>query len=45
MEVPMLVNDFIYRARDLYGGKEAVVDGSKRFTYSQFAERCFRCTY
>jgi fatty-acyl-CoA synthase len=42
MEVPMLVNDFIYRARDLYGGKEAVVDGSKRFTYSQFAERCFR---
>ena len=26
MEVPMLINDFLYRARDLYGEKEAVGD-------------------
>ena len=42
MQVPMLINDFLYRARDLYGEKEAVVDGLQRFTYSEFAERCFR---
>ena len=30
------------RARRLYGGREAVVDGATRFTYAQFFERCDR---
>jgi fatty-acyl-CoA synthase len=30
------------RARRLYGNREAVVDGSLRFTYEQFFDRCSR---
>ncbi len=39
MEVPLLVSDFLNRAVDLYGPKEAVVDGDERFTYAQFGAR------
>ena len=34
--------EFARRARRLYAGKEAVVDGDKRFTYAQFLDRCDR---
>ena len=40
MEVPLLVNDFLRRAAKLYPNKEAIVDGTKRFTYRQYQERC-----
>lgn len=36
----MLVLDFLARAVSLYGPKEAVVDGEKRFTYEEFGKRC-----
>ena len=39
MEVPLLVNDFLRRASKLYGPSEAVVDGDKRFTWSEFNAR------
>jgi fatty-acyl-CoA synthase len=39
MEVPLLVSDFLRRAAKLYPNKTAIVDGEKRFTYSEFAER------
>lgn len=39
MYIPLLINDFLRRAVKEYGRKEAVVDGEKRFTYSQFGER------
>src|SRR6185437_8926420 len=39
MEVPLLVNDFLRRAAKLYGGKTAVVDGERRFTYRDFQRR------
>jgi fatty-acyl-CoA synthase len=39
MEVPLLVGDFLNRAVDLYGPKEAVIDGDQRFTYAQFGAR------
>ena len=45
MEVPMTVNDFLHRAEALYGPKEAVVDGERRFTYDQFAARCRRLAH
>lgn len=34
--------EFARRARRLYGDREAVVDGDKRFTYAQFLDRCDR---
>jgi fatty-acyl-CoA synthase len=34
--------EFGRRARRLFGGREAVVDGDRRFTYEQFFERCDR---
>ena len=34
--------EFAHRARRLYSGREAVVDGDLRFTYAQFLERCDR---
>lgn len=34
--------EFAQRARRLYARKEAVVEGDKRFTYSQFFDRCDR---
>ncbi len=45
MEVPMVVNDFLFRAESLYGPKEAVVDGDKRFTYAEFAKRCYKLAH
>ncbi len=42
MEVPLTPIEFARRARRLYGGREAVVDGHLRLTYAQFFERCDR---
>ena len=42
MEVALTPLEFARRARHLYGDREAVVDGDKRFTYAQFLERCDR---
>ena len=42
MEVPLTPMEFARRARRLYGGREAVVDGHLRLTYAQFFERCDR---
>ncbi|MCY4619134.1 MAG: long-chain-fatty-acid--CoA ligase [Chloroflexi bacterium] len=39
MEVPLLVNDFLRRSAKLYGPSEAVIDGDKRFTWSEFNAR------
>ena len=39
METPLTPLDFARRARRLYGSREAVVDGDKRFTYEQFFQR------
>ncbi|MEO6398469.1 MAG: AMP-binding protein, partial [Tepidiformaceae bacterium] len=39
MEVPLLVNDFLRRAAKLYPNKVAIVDGERRFTYSEFQAR------
>ena len=40
MRVPLTPIRCLHRAIDLYGAKEAIVCGSKRFTYTQFGERC-----
>src|SRR5262245_9267718 len=42
MEVPLLVNDFLRRAADLYPDKIGVVDESNRFTYDQLQARANR---
>src|SRR3984957_18121310 len=42
MEIPLSPLQFARRARRLYPGREAVVDGERRFTYAQFLERCDR---
>ncbi len=42
METPLSPLDFARRARRLYADREAVVDGSRRFTYRVFFERCDR---
>jgi fatty-acyl-CoA synthase len=42
METPLTPLDFARRARKLYGGREAVVDGELRLTYEQFLHRCDR---
>jgi fatty-acyl-CoA synthase len=42
MEVAFTPLEFMRRARKLYAGREAVVDGTQRFTYAQFFERCDR---
>ncbi len=42
METPLTPLEFMRRARRLYPGREAVVDGARRFTYAQFFERCDR---
>lgn len=42
METPLTPLEFARRARKLYAGREAVVDGSLRLTYEQFFERCDR---
>jgi fatty-acyl-CoA synthase len=42
METPLTPLEFARRALKLHGRREAVVDGDKRFTYTQFFERCRR---
>ena len=42
VEIPLTPLEFARRARRLYAGREAVVDGDQRFTYGQFFERCDR---
>ena len=42
MEIPLTPMEFARRARRLYAGREAVVDGDLRLTYGQFLERCDR---
>jgi fatty-acyl-CoA synthase len=39
MQVPLLVNDFLRRAAELYPDKVAIVDGDDRFTYRDFQAR------
>jgi fatty-acyl-CoA synthase len=42
MRVPLTPLRCLHRAIDLYGHKEGVVCGEKRFTYAMFGERCER---
>ena len=42
MIIPLTPIRCLYRARDLYGQKEAIICGDLRFTYNQFAARCER---
>ncbi len=42
MFTPLTPLRCLARARDLYGPKEAIVCGDRRFTYGQFADRCAR---
>jgi fatty-acyl-CoA synthase len=42
MDVPLLVDDFLRRAADLYPDKTAIVDGAERFSYGAWRERANR---
>ncbi len=42
MEIALTPLEFMRRARQLYGDREAVVDGDLRYTYAQFLDRCDR---
>jgi fatty-acyl-CoA synthase len=42
METPLTPMEFARRARRLYAGREAVVDGERRFSYGEFLDRCDR---
>jgi fatty-acyl-CoA synthase len=42
MKIPLTPIRCLYRAIDLYGHKEGVINGSQRFTYAEFGERCER---
>jgi fatty-acyl-CoA synthase len=42
VETPLTPLEFARRARRLYGSREAVVDGQRRFTYEAFFRRCDR---
>ena len=42
MEVPLLVDDFLRRADQLYADKTAVIDGDLRFTWAEVTERVHR---
>ncbi len=42
MNIPLTPTRFLYRAVDLYGKKEGIVSGDRRFTYAEFGERCER---
>ncbi len=42
METPLTPMEFARRARRLYAGREAVVDGELRLSYAQFFDRCDR---
>ena len=39
MRVPLLVNDFLRRAAQLYPTKTAIVDGDNRYSYGDYAQR------
>jgi fatty-acyl-CoA synthase len=45
MRVPLLVDDFIRRAARVYPEKTAIVDGSLRLSYREFAERANRLSH
>jgi fatty-acyl-CoA synthase len=45
MEVPLLVDDFLRRAVNLYPEKLAIVDGPCRFTYADFLARVHRLSH
>ncbi|HTV95041.1 MAG TPA: long-chain-fatty-acid--CoA ligase [Steroidobacteraceae bacterium] len=40
METPLTPLDFARRAAKFHGAREALVDGSTRYTYAQFCARC-----
>lgn len=42
MEVPLTPLEFLRRARKLYAGREAVVDGATRLTYAEFGDHVDR---
>jgi fatty-acyl-CoA synthase len=42
MEIPLTPLEFARRARRIYPGREAVVDGDRRWTYAEFFARCDR---
>jgi acyl-CoA synthetase (AMP-forming)/AMP-acid ligase II len=42
MQTPLTPLEFVRRTRSLYPDREAVVDGSDRWTYAEFFERCER---
>ena len=42
MKTPLTPLEFARRARSLYAGREAVVDGGSRWTYAEFFDRCDR---
>lgn len=42
MNVPLTPVRCLYRGVDLYGKKIGIVSGARRFTYSEFGERCER---
>jgi len=42
MHLPLTPIRCLYRGVELYGNKEGVVSGERRFTYAQFGERCER---
>jgi fatty-acyl-CoA synthase len=44
LETPLTPLEFARRTRRLYGDREAVVDGARRFTYREFFERCDRAS-
>jgi len=45
MRVPLLVRDFLARAAQQHPSHEAVVDGAHRFTYAEFAGRCYQLAH
>jgi fatty-acyl-CoA synthase len=42
MQMPLTPIRCLYRGVDLYGKKEGIVSGSRRYTYAEFGERCER---
>jgi fatty-acyl-CoA synthase len=42
VEVPLTPLDFLVRADRLFSTRVGVVDGDRRFTYGEYAERCHR---
>jgi fatty-acyl-CoA synthase len=40
MKIPLTPLRCLHRAIDLYGAKEGIVCGAKRFTYAEFGRRC-----